>query len=216
MLKHSVINPSALKSQHCLACRCYIIRTLRSTVHIKSLLVLRSADEDRCLAVMRNQRHRQLSVALSVLTLTLKLTSQATSGIPIVKQILTIAVRIAELAEKAERNAEELSQLASMSGELAQTVHQILEGRELNDHLKVPLDRLLEVLVSIENFMENHFERGTFKRALIYMFTASKTIEGFKVDLKEAEQQFYVAAAVDTHLNITRIMSLVEESCLMR
>ncbi|KZV87625.1 hypothetical protein EXIGLDRAFT_773423 [Exidia glandulosa HHB12029] len=86
------------------------------------------------------------SPTVSGSSLVLKIARDATTNVPIVGQILGVAVHITDLAQQAQKNKETMRALARKASILAQRVDEVVSGR-------TPSANLLERLVDLKRYV---------------------------------------------------------------
>ncbi|KZV96534.1 hypothetical protein EXIGLDRAFT_705322 [Exidia glandulosa HHB12029] len=111
-------------------------------------------------------------------SLALQIAKEATSDVPIVKQVVGVALNIVELAERAEKNRDAMRMLAEKAATLAQLVDKVVSSRIVDGRLSDLLGHLSVVLAQVQEFMlKETAERNVLRNIYRSIFTVQKRTE---------------------------------------
>ncbi|KZV87605.1 hypothetical protein EXIGLDRAFT_723622 [Exidia glandulosa HHB12029] len=139
--------------------------------------------------------------ALMGASLALKIAKEATGDVPVVKQIVGVALSIVDIAEKAEKNRDALRMLAEKAATLAQLVKQVVSNRTVDGQLVPLLERLTLVLGKVEAFMLKETAQGNVvKNIYRSVFVLPKMTDELSNELEVEIRGFTIATVVDTRV----------------
>ncbi|KZV87600.1 hypothetical protein EXIGLDRAFT_723619 [Exidia glandulosa HHB12029] len=139
--------------------------------------------------------------ALTGALLALKIAKEATGDVPIVKQIVGVALSIVEIAEKAEKNRDALCMLAEKAATLAQRVKQVVTDRPVNGQLVAILEHLTLVLDKVEAFMlKETVKSNAVTKIYRGLFVLQHKVDELANEMQTEIEGFMMAALVDTRL----------------
>ncbi|KZV81178.1 hypothetical protein EXIGLDRAFT_844832 [Exidia glandulosa HHB12029] len=144
-----------------------------------------------------------MSPAVSGTSIALKIARDATANVPIVGQILGVAVHIADLAKQAQKNKEAMRALARKASILAQRVDEVVSGRTPSANLLERLVNLKGAFTKVEEFMaEQVKKRNPATSVYRSLFVLPTKMEELSQDLDSEVASFSLAAAIDMRLYI--------------
>ncbi|KZV87597.1 hypothetical protein EXIGLDRAFT_200306 [Exidia glandulosa HHB12029] len=150
------------------------------------------------------------SPELGGVSLALKIAREATSDVPVVRQIFGVAVNIVELAERAERNQDRMRMLAEKVATLAQLVNKVASGRMVDSDSQLfdLLRRLTHVFQKVEAFMsqETNAKPNALKKLYRSLFVLPRQMEELANEVETEIYGFTIAALADMRLYL-------EEAC---
>ncbi|KZV82356.1 hypothetical protein EXIGLDRAFT_843812 [Exidia glandulosa HHB12029] len=145
----------------------------------------------------------RMSPAVSGTSIALKIARDATANVPIVGQILGVAVHIADLAKQAQKNKEAMRALARKASILAQRVDEVVSGRTPSANLLERLVNLKGAFTKVEDFMADEVEkRNPAKNLFRSLFVLPAKLEDLSQELDSEVASFSLAAAIDMRLYI--------------
>ncbi|KZV96532.1 hypothetical protein EXIGLDRAFT_420314 [Exidia glandulosa HHB12029] len=151
--------------------------------------------------------------ALTGASLALKIAKEATSDVPIVKQIIGVALNIVELAERAEKNRDALRMLAEKAATLAQLVKQVVSDRTVDGQLVPLLERLTLVLGKVEEFMLKETAKGNgLKKIYRSVFVLRSKVEKLSNELETEIRGFTIATLVDSRVYMAETRVYMEDN----
>ncbi|EJD46706.1 hypothetical protein AURDEDRAFT_164159 [Auricularia subglabra TFB-10046 SS5] len=130
------------------------------------------------------------SAALAAIGLTVQVAAAATDGVPVVKQILGVVLRIVTLVEKFEKDRDVLHSLADRARRTAQKLQAVLSRHEPGAEIADSLENIHGALRSIETWLEKHAQKSRLRKVLGYIYTVSRDVDRLAQDLQSAVEDF--------------------------
>ncbi|KZV79825.1 hypothetical protein EXIGLDRAFT_734187 [Exidia glandulosa HHB12029] len=137
------------------------------------------------------------SVALSGASIALRIAKEATSDVPIVRQILGVTVNIVDLAEKIEKNREALHALVDKTATLAEAINNIVSGRIIDEQVTQLLERLTRVFKKVEDLMSKEARKSNI---------ANKLYRGLFIIQRETEK---LSEELDNEMRLLTLAALL-------
>ncbi|KZV96543.1 hypothetical protein EXIGLDRAFT_732977 [Exidia glandulosa HHB12029] len=151
--------------------------------------------------------------ALGAASLALKIAKEAAGDVPVVKQIVGVALSIVELAEKAEKNRDALRMLAEKAATLAQLVKQVVSDRTVDGQLVPLLERLTLVFDKVEAFMLKETAKGNgLKKIYRSVFVLQSKVEKLSNELETEIRGFTIATLVDSRVYMAETRVYMEDN----
>ncbi|KZV96542.1 hypothetical protein EXIGLDRAFT_765213 [Exidia glandulosa HHB12029] len=165
------------------------------------------------LALIKTNGSPWKASALGGASLALRIAKEAASDVPIVKQIVGVALNIVELAEKAEKNRDAMRMLAEKAATLAQLVKQVVSDRTVDGQLVPLLERLTLVFGKVEAFMLKETAKGNgLKKIYRSVFVLQSKVEKLSNELETEIHGFAIATFVDTRVYMAETRVYMEDN----